>query len=132
MKRLKIYLTTILLSSLCIPFSGCGDDDINLSPEEAEKVIIGKWKLIKQGPDEENIKPVAFDAWIEFLQYNRVKNQTQLVEYHMDQQYLYINKRVYEYKFTNKKNTLTLRLRDDQPRYLVYGYPIIHIYQREK
>ncbi|MDR0681629.1 MAG: hypothetical protein LBG15_07270 [Dysgonamonadaceae bacterium] len=136
MKRLKTYLLAVFLLSLCLPFSGCEDADINLSPEEAEEVIIGKWKLIKIGLDEEHLEPVDDDRWIEFLQYKRIKNQTYKVEYNMDQECLYINYNsenmfIYEYKFTNKKNTLTLKLIHSNAYSL--GRDIsIYIYRRVK
>ncbi|MDR0681628.1 MAG: hypothetical protein LBG15_07265 [Dysgonamonadaceae bacterium] len=112
MKRLKIYLLAVFLLSLCLPFSGCEDEDDNshLSSEEA---IIGNWKLIKRGPDEDHIEPVDFDRWLEFRPDKTMQrtNHSQRTFY-MDQECLYLQDTkpwIYEYKFTNKKNTLTLK-----------------------
>ncbi|MDR0700499.1 MAG: hypothetical protein LBG28_14975 [Tannerella sp.] len=135
MKRLKTYLLALFLSSLCLLFSGCEDDYSHLSSEEA---IIGKWKLIKQGPDEEYIEPVDFDSWLEFCPDKTMQGAT----YYMDQEYLYLQDTrmwIYEYKFTNKKNTLTLKVIHEKESMLlnlipgiVWGYYRVRIYRRVK
>ncbi|MDR2775081.1 MAG: hypothetical protein LBC19_10160 [Tannerella sp.] len=135
MKSLKTLLA-VLLSSLCIPFTGCNDDYSHLSPEEA---IIGKWKLIKSGIDEEHLKPVDLDSWHEYhpdkTMYDDI-NSLQFT-YYMDQECLYRHLTrgdqlwVYEYKFTDKKNTLTLKYRSGVIP-TIYGFPLVYIYRRIK
>ncbi|MDR0574310.1 MAG: hypothetical protein LBG96_09830 [Tannerella sp.] len=151
MKRPKVYLIAILLSSLCIPFPGCSDDEevIDLSQEEAEKAIIGKWKLVKQGPDEDRLFLMNEDSgsgfWTEFYP-AKTMQKSQITSsgfymgpeyaYYLDQGCLYLRdtRIVYEYKFTDKKNTLTLKNISEGPQliYMQYGYesPVIRVYQR--
>ncbi|MDR2384117.1 MAG: hypothetical protein LBD80_00445 [Tannerella sp.] len=141
MKRLKTYLLAVFLSSLCIPFPGCKDDEVDNSHLSSEEAVIGKWKLIKHGPDAERTKPVDFDSWLEFYpDKTMLRTNFSQLTYYMDQECLYLEDTrtwIYEYKFTDKKNTLTLKVIYENIILLDIYIPeedqsIVRIYQRVK
>jgi hypothetical protein len=109
MKKNRSILQTALVAAILLGgLSGC--DKVN----DPEAAIIGRWKMISDGYDEDHMEPVTQTdgSYIEFLsgrEYISVSHQGDIFQcpYMIDNTFLYVydnpdQDRIWKYKFINR------------------------------
>lgn len=106
MKKNQMFYIAVIAILLLGLWSCHNDDDIG----DPQTAIIGKWKMIESGYDEDNMSPVDPDVYREYLPNGDVKglSEAKQTTFQIDKGYLYYYYPevtgciIYKYSFINK------------------------------
>ncbi|GAB6012989.1 hypothetical protein [Viscerimonas tarda] len=149
----KIYMFFIALFFVAMGVAGCGDDEKIEAPghyDTPQEAILGKWRLIAQGPSEDKIQQVSSGGYVEYLPDSIIQPGTFAehpglqVKYSIDSclfktYYYHVGQLFdektqmhgYEYKFEDNYNKLILKHVKGITS-LSLGTPLIFFYKRIK